>query len=430
MFAVVRRNPQFRRLWLAQVVSQAGDWLNRIALLTLISRLGERSDLIGLGMLYGIEIALRLLPPALFGSVLAGTLADRLPRRLIMIAADLLRAAIVLGLITVKSSSDLPLLYALLIAQMSVSSFFEAARSAATPNTLPREELHEGYALSAATWSAMLGFGALLGGILVDSIDVRGVFIVDALTYTLSAAILWKLKLPKTPSQPKALHWSDMFLLQDMRRGLQHARSLGIARILAAKTFWGACGGYLVMLSVVGSERFGQATSLFNEGTGAALDVQDSTGLATGALFGARGLGTAIGPILARRFFGSTDASLRWQISAGFGIAAVGYALFALADQLLLALAWVAFAHMGGSMLWIASTTIWQKRVADAFRGRVYALELLGMTLAFSLGAILAGGVYDWTESIEVTLWVVCGLVLSMGALWTLLTQRVSLTTQ
>ena len=68
MLGVARRNPAFRRLWLSQVVSEAGDWLNRIAILALIGNLGGAR--LGLGLLFGVELATRLLPTALMGPIL------------------------------------------------------------------------------------------------------------------------------------------------------------------------------------------------------------------------------------------------------------------------------------------------------------------------------------------------------------------------
>ena len=73
---------------------------------------------------------------------------------------------------------------------------------------------------------------------------------------------------------------------------------------------------------------------------------------------------------------------------------------------------------MGGSSLWVASTVLWQKRVDDAFRGRVFALEFFGMTLSFAIGGLIAGLLYDATGSIEETLVCTSTAVLVSGFLW------------
>jgi MFS family permease len=418
MLGVVRRNPQFKKLWLAQVVSQAGDWMSRIAILTLIGELAGAGAAAGMGLLFGVEIVIRMLPVALL-SPIAGPVADWLPRKLLMVTADLLRAGVVLCYLLVDEPDELPWLYVLMVAQMSLAIFFDSARSASVPNTLPKEELHEAYALSAATWSTMLALGAAFGGILVTTLGVRGVFVADALTYVVSALFLVRVALPPVPEHPAPFRLTDVLLLRDLRRAYAHARSLHMLPVLFAKTFWGGAGGFLVLLSIAGSSRFAEAGGVLGEGSALFRgEGAGAAGFAISMLFLSRGLGTGLGPILARRFLGSSDRSLRAQIAGGFFVGAVGYALFALTGSLPLAMLCVVFAHLGGSALWVASTTFWQRKVEDAFRGRVFALDFLGMTLSVSLGGLLAGWLYDWSGSLNATIWTICVWVLLPGLVW------------
>jgi len=409
VFQVVVRNPQFAKLWLAQVVSQAGDWLNRVACLVLIGRLGGTAERFGFGALFGAELVLRLLPAAFLGP-LAGPIADRLPRRLLMVIADVVRAVIVLGFLFVREPGDLWMLYALIMLQMGIGIFFEAARSAALPSTVSRAELQTAHALSAATWSVMLSLGALAGGWVVELAGVHGAFVIDAASYVGSALFLFGMRLPPVPHHEESLRWRDVFFLRDLRRGAAHVRSLGIGPVLWTKTFWGGAGGFLVLLSLAGQARFGEARNAESAG---------GTAVATGLLYAARGFGTGLGPILARFFFGSSDAALRRQISLGFIVAALGYALFGFMTRLDLACACVAFAHLGGSVLWVASTVFLQKHVADAYRGRAFAVEFLAMNLAFALGGAFGGWLYDWSGSFVATVSINAAIVLALGMAWT-----------
>ena len=228
-----------------------------------------------------------------------------------------------------------------------------------------------------------------------------------------------RLPLPPVPAHPERFRWRDIVLLRDMRRGLGHVRSLGLTPVLFAKSFWGPAGGYLVLLSIAGARRFGVVAE---EVTAADPEaVARRAAFATGALLCARGVGTGVGPILARRYHGSGDRQLRHQITAGFLIGAAGYAFFGTAGLLPLAFLWVVLAHMGGSALWVASTTYWQRRIDDAFRGRVFALEFLSMNLSFSIGGLIAGVIYDRTGSIEIATWSICALVVILGVCWTVL---------
>ncbi len=410
MLSVVRQNPSFARLWYAQMISGTGDWLNRVAVIALIGELGGQEAFVGVGMLFALEFATRMLPTALLAPI-AGPVADRVSRRALMVTSDLVNAATVPCFLFVREPEHLPLLYGLVVLQMGISMFFHAARQGALPNTVPKESLHEAMALSAATWSLVLSVGSVLGGLLIAAIGRQGVFLIDSLTYIVSALVLVGLKLPPVPARAEPFHWKDILLFRDVRKGFAHIRALGLTPMLFTKTMWGGCGGYLVMLSVVGKERFGMAT--------AELTATAAAGAATSLLFAARGVGTGIGPIIAQKLLGQSDLALKRQISSGFLIAVIGYAGFAIAPTLPLAFLAVAFAHLGGSALWVASTTYIQKKVDDEFRGRAFALDFQFMTVSFIAGGFLAGWLHDGGTPIPSTVLLLCGCVLVMGSLWT-----------
>lgn len=403
MIAVLRKHPSFRALWSAQVVSNAGDWFGRIAMITLIGRLGSTDDLVrGVGLLIGLEFAARMVPMAMLGPI-AGPFADRFDRRRLMVVSDVLRALVVLGYLLVDSPDRLWLVYMLLPLHMGLGVFFESARSAALPNTVDPDDLHEAYALSAITWSTMLGLGAALGGLATELFDVRTVFVIDAASYAVSALCLLGVHLPARPRPETPLRMIHLMRLTDLRAGLDHVTSRRLRHVLFAKTYWWPCGAFLVFLSLAGQTR-----------------DPENAAAATGWLFAARGIGTGFGPIVGKRLFGKDDDGLRRQISAGFGFAGVGYAVFAVTEALLPACVAVAFAHVGGSMLWVGSTTYWQRHVDDTFRGRAYALEMLSMTLAFATAGVVAGWAFDAHGSLRDVVWWSCGAVLLSGAAWSL----------
>jgi predicted MFS family arabinose efflux permease len=412
VIALLRRNPQFTKLWLSQVVSQAGDWLDRMACIALIGELGGPVGTIG--ALYGVELALRLLPPAVLTPI-AGPIGDRFPRRALMIGADLSRALVVLGFLLVDEPGKLPWLYALIALQMSFSVFFDIARSAAVPDSVERADLHQANALTATTWSVLLGLGGVLGGVLVQAVGVRGAFIADSVSYVLSAVVLIGLRLPALPKAEQPLRLAELVLLRDLARGWRHAKERGLGWMLWAKTFWGAAGGFLVVLSLAGQAR---------HATGTGRAAQDAAAFATGMLYSARGVGTGLGPWLAKLLLGSSDRALRLQIVCGFLVAALGYGCFALTARLPWECLWVAIAHLGGATIWVASTVFWQRHAKEGFRARVFALEYLAMNLSLGLGGMIAGAVYDRTGSLAITTWVVCGMVLALGTAWTVLVYR------
>ena len=378
MWALLQGNATFRRLWLAQVVSSAGDWLNRMAVLALIRHHGDDG---AVGMLFGFELALRLLPTTLIGPI-AGPVADRLSRRGTMVAADVLRALVVLAFLLVDGPEDLPVLYAVLVLQMALGPFHDAAHSACIPGVVGREHLHSAYALTAVTWSTMLALGAFVGGVLLKLVGSQGVFVADAATYLLSALLLVGLRLPPMPEQVDRWSWRRVLLLGELRGAWRHLGERGARLAVTAKWHWGVAGGFLVCLPML-APRLGGAADM------------GETGFAIALLYAARGVGTGIGPLLARRIGGSGNAALRTSTACGFLAAGLGYLAVAGVEGGAATWALVLLAHTGGSTIWVSSTTLWQRAIDDGWRGRVVTLEQIGLTLAFTLFGLLTGAAFD-----------------------------------
>jgi hypothetical protein len=265
------------------------------------------------------------------------------------------------------------------------------------------------------TWSVLLGLGGVLGGGLVRAFGVRGAFIADSISYVLSAVVLIGVRLPTLQKPERPLRLAELILLRDLARGWRHAKERGLGWMLWAKTFWGAAGGFLVVLSLAGQARHAH---------GSGREAQAAAAFATGMLYSARGVGTGLGPWIAKHFLGTSDRALRLQIVCGFTIAALGYGCFALTEVLPLECLCVAIAHLGGATIWVASTVFWQRHTAEGFRGRVFALEYLAMNLSLGLGGMVAGATYDRTSSLAITTWVVCAMVLVLGGAWTVLVYR------
>ncbi|SEP47514.1 MFS transporter [Amycolatopsis saalfeldensis] len=176
---------EFRALWLAHVLSVAGDQLARVALTVLVF---DRTASAGWAAL---TYALTYLPDLLGGAL--GGLADRYPRRSVMVVADVLRAA----LVAVMAIPGLPWPFAaaLLVVVQLAAGPFQAARQAVLPDLLGEDRLPVGQAILSSTYQAALviGFGA--GAAVVAWLGVAGALWVDALTFAVSAlALRWGLR--------------------------------------------------------------------------------------------------------------------------------------------------------------------------------------------------------------------------------------------
>jgi MFS family permease len=372
--ALLRRNQPFRRLWYGQVVSQLGDWLDSIALFTLLL------DLTGSGEAVGLLLVAQFLPGAVVGPF-AGVVVDRLPRRLVLIASDIGRALLVLLLLLVRGAGDLWLVYAVVALKVVLTSFFEPARSAITPDVCSREELVAANAISGATWSAMLALGAALGGVVVGTLGVQASFLLDSASYVASAALILTVRVaadqrPKTNDLGRSSSVVGQ-TMSELAEGLRYIFAhREVAWLTFSKALWSVGGGVLLLLAIFGRE-------LFPLGHDGALSI--------GILYAARGAGAGIGPILAQRLFGDGQRFMRRAVGLSFFFSALGYVGFSYAPGLALAMLAVVLAHIGGSIQWVFSTALLQMRLPERLRGRVFAIEYAGLTLATAVSSYLTG---------------------------------------
>ena len=401
---LLRTNKDFRQLWLGQVVSQMGDWFNTIALYTIIL------NLTGSGRDIGLMMVARFLPSFIFGQ-LSGVLADRFSRRSIMIVSDLLRALVVLGFLFVRRADQLWILYVLTVAQLALSTFFEPAKTAAIPSIVSDRELVTANALSSVTWSVMLTLGAAVGGIITGWFGTNAAFVLDALTYLLSAALILSIRLPSRPRRPKQkLTISRILGFSETVEGARYVKErTRVLALLLVKPAWGVGGGIITLLAIFGEKIF---------------PVGGSPATGIGVLFAARGIGTAIGPIVARRIAGEGDARMQNTIGIAFLIGGLFYMAFGAATNFIFALIVLGIAHCGGSILWVFSTVLLQRGVEDQFRGRVFAAELALLTLTMALSNYATGEMLDrFAMSPRIIAIAMGALFVIPGVVW-FLTQR------
>lgn len=391
-------NTNYRRIWLGEVASWFGDWFNAIALYTLVR------ELTGSPLALGLVFLTKMVPFAV-ASPLAGLLVDRFNRRRLMIAADLLRALVVLGFLLVHEASDLYLIYALTGVQVILTAVFIPARSASIPNVTTAGELLTANALSAATWSTLLAVGAALGGVATEWFGVRVVFVLDSLSYLVSAAFLWRTSIPQQ-TDPGASVGSVKTALGGIAKGWRYLwQHREVGRMALAKSTWSLGGGALVyMLALLGEDL-----------------MPGSPALGIGLLYGLRGLGTGIGPIAVRSWLPDEK---RWPLMMGVGIVISGlcYVGVSVVPWLVGIGLLVVLAHAPSGANWVASTVLLQKRTVDSFRGRVFSAEWLAVTLADSISILTASLLLE-SGSVSLSTGVLVFAVVQIlcGTLWVVL---------
>ena len=194
-FGAVCAVGEFRVLWLADVLSLLGDQLARVALAVLVfGRTGS-------ALLTGLVYALSFLPALVGGPLLAG-LADRLPRRRLMVSCDLARGLVVA--VMAVPGAPLWLLCALLVGAVLLTAPFTAARAALLPDVLPDDRYVLASAINNITDQGAQVLGFAVGGGLAAVLGSSMTLGIDAATFVASALLLQLgLAHRPAPSDPK-----------------------------------------------------------------------------------------------------------------------------------------------------------------------------------------------------------------------------------
>lgn len=400
--ALLRANRDFRNLWLGQVVSEFGDWFTLVALFNLLLELTGRAQAMS-----WLMIVMHI--PSIVTGPLGGILIDRVDRKRLMIATDVARAILVLGFLAVRSAESIWIVYLVAGLEASLSTIFEPARTAVVPNICARDELVRANAISSVTWSAMVTIGAAIGGIVVAALGREVSFLIDSSSFVVSALLIRRVRVPPraAAAQPPMSPSSGW---RDVAEGFRYVRAhRPVLALLLVKT--GLClgGGFMTLLGIFGQKIF---------------PIFGSPAAGMGALFGVRGIGTAIGPIAARRIAGEGERGMRLAILAGFLIDSAFYLAFARAGSVPVAWLTLLLAHMGGSITWVFSTVLLQIAVPDALRGRVFSLEFALLTLALALSNYLAGYALDVAGLAPRTVAALIGVYFAIPGLAWLAAQR------
>ncbi len=392
--ALIRDNRNFRLLWSGQIVSQLGDWFNVVALYALLFELtGSATAVAGM-------MVMQLLPVALVGPV-SGVVVDRFDRRRIMIAADLLRGAAVLGLLLVRSPETVWLAYVVTGVMVACSGFFEPARSATVPSIVPRAQLVAANAISTGTWSAMLAIGASLGGAVTVLLGRDAAFVINSLSFFASALFLLRMRVPARDHAARAA-----LGLRGVMDGLSYMRRhRDVARIALIKGGWAVVGGALLLLTVFGDRIF---------------RIGDSSDAGIGILFAARGIGAFTGSLVVS-LIAARQGNLIRLIAPSYFVAGACYAALAIVPNIWFAAVVVIAGHIFGSILWVSSNVLLQMQVPDEFRGRVFSAELIAMALVQSAVAYATAVALDRGHADPRLLAAIVGVALWIpAALWTL----------
>jgi len=357
----VRSSGEFRRLFLAHSVSRGGDAFNTVALVVLVF------DLTGSGLGVAGAVIFEVLPVLLLGPI-AGLAADRLPRRRLMIGADLLRAAVALVLVAVADSVGVA--YAVAFGLSAGAVVFNPAAGSLLPEVVDEDDV---VTANSAMWTAAVTAQialAPLAGFVVAAWGVEVAFAINAATFAVSALLLVGLRAGRTPAELAVRGWSGVLAgVQTVRADPLLAR-LAVVQVLASMSA-GATSGLLVVL----------ADRWLGVGPGG-----------FGTLLGAIGVGAAAGPLLFRRFIRAGDK--RWLFGPFAVRGGVDLTLAAVANPAVASGALVAYG-MSTSSGMVAYQSTLQTLVPAETRGRAFAFYDVLWNTARLLSLAAGGALVD-----------------------------------
>ena len=356
------RTADFRRLWLAGLMSQTGDWLLMISLPILVYQ--YTGSTFGTAAAFLIELA----PPVLLAP-LTGRLADRLDRRRTLLVLSVAQAAALTPVLLVHDAGGLPILYAVIAAQASLAALFEPTKSALLPTLVHRDRLVSANSLIGLNHNVGRLIGGPLGGILLAAGGgLPTIVAVDAATFLLAFALIARMAPAQSPNEtrsaaPSPTRWRTVLAARQVR-----------AALVVLLTASAAQGIFIVLFVVFVAEKLhGDAGEI-------------------GLLRGVQGIG-AIGGGLLLAVAGRT-APGRLTASAALAFGALSLAIWnapalTTAEPLYIALFIAAGAPGVALMTGLISTL--QQATTEGQRGTAFAIAGVAASVGEAVGMLAAG---------------------------------------
>lgn len=410
---LLKGNRSFRRLWSGQVVSELGNWFNFIAGLGLV-----RTISVAAPEATAIMLVVRLAPFALFAPV-AGAFVDRWSRRTVMIVSDLARAIFALGFLLVNKPEDLWIAYTCAVVATLLAAFFEAAKNAVMPNITGGEGLLAGNALMFSSRFLLMSLGAALGGWASARFGYKAAFIINAVSFLVSAYSIWLIPDEETKDKNRVEGESGLEtekrgarkrlrVWADLQEGWKFiARYPLVAAIIGLNVMWATGGGACNLIY----DRLGGVVFAGQGG------LEGDAGVA--ALYAAVGAGVFFGVVLARRvgahveLHGATAKFIGWMMFAHGVIFAFG----ALMPTLWLTGLVFMLSRFIIGLEFTVQETLMMRLVPDRMRGRIVTTDRAAEVFMTTISTIFAA----WSLHVisPRTLTIISGLLSATpGLIW------------
>ncbi|WP_406048275.1 MFS transporter [Kribbella sp. NBC_00889] len=363
---VLREARGFRVLWVARAVSFLGDSLGLVALLLYVEASTGAALAVALLLLAGD------LTPGLFGAF-AGVVGDRFDLRRVMVTCDVLQGALVV--VMAVTLPPLPVLLVMVAVRSVVAQVFQASSRSAVPALVRDEDLESANSTLGAGTNGLEAVGPLIAAALFVVTDVRGILLIDAATFLVSAVLLSRL-----PRMAPA-EWAGTGVLKDARDGLTYiwrtkaVRVIGIA-FFATVAFNGVDDVAMVFLA---KDELGAGDS------------------AASALYAGVGIGLVVGFAVLARY--ASRFRMTTLILLGFAVSSLGNLVTGLAWAVWAALAMQVIRGFGIAGVDVGMNTHLQRIVPPHLRSRVFGNLYGAIGLAAGVSYVLGGLLLEHTDA-------------------------------
>ncbi|MED1091565.1 MFS transporter [Bacillus paramycoides] len=339
---LLKTNKNFKKLFYGQTLSVLGDWFHTVALLTFVYSITECPFMIALTfMSKGL--------PQLLLSPFIGGIVDRFSKKKIMISTDILRGIIVLTYLF--AFYKIEIIFVSNICLSVLSCLFEPAKQSTLKNIVHRNHLVTANSLSSTINGSMSIMGASLGGIIVQSLNIEIAFLMNSLSYFISAFIIYKMHIPSrnTFNTKKAF-------ITDIKDGYTYIlqRKIILTLILVGIS-WGIIGGAYQLLLTIYAER------IFHSNIGILYTVQ--------------GAGLMIGSLLVNLYIYKNEEKMKRAFGWAYLLQGFFFLGFILSDQLIIGIITLLCMRIAGGIIVPLDTTLLQTYTSENMIGKVFSFH-------------------------------------------------------
>lgn len=406
-------NRNFLRLWLAQLVSQFGDRIHQLALVGLIA---ERSP----GSTFGLAkiMAFTILPVFVI-QPFAGVFVDRFDRRTTLFICDIVRGVLILAIpyIFLHYHSMVPI-YIIVFLVFCFSRFHVPAKLSILPDLVDEDSLYKANSLITTTGMIAAALGAMIGAFLIEYYGARNGFIIDAITFFISALFLFNITQPwRWRIQKKTIVDEGKKILEDIKKSVWQEMKEGFDYLLKHKEFRFVVNVMYTVLTVAGAIYIVMI-----------VFIQETFNSVTKDL-GVLALSLVIGLFCGVIAYGHWGKKFKWYNTIFLCLICGGLVLV-LFSQLVYRYPILPMA-CGLAMLWgvtigpifIASNTVVHIISDENMRGKVFSALEIVINLAFLIAMFIS----SWLSEIVGMVWIltsVGGLCVFLGLFWLMQSQR------